>query len=688
MAKRQRLPTAPNATRTRAVVLLTALLFACDRERVELGGYGASPPSSRMVPRGPAAPVAGSVSPASSSSPEVVTMPPLRAVPAPFVGLESRAAMTSPIFGGTLAVAANGGVAVVTDPDRDAAFVIDPNTLLQHSVSLPERSEPGRVVLDDMGHAHAVLRNAGKLARIELEGKQVSLSELLCREPRGLAYVAATKALHVACADGQLLQLSAADYSELARERHEPDLRDVLVLPDGSRAVSRFRSAQLLWLKPGSEHTSSPPVLPWPKLMPGASGPELGAVQTSATFAFKIAYEKGTGVWMLHERAQRDPLAPENVYHGGETACGAVVQPALSVFGSADDEPDTRVDLQLQAIAAPAVDLAVSPGAHWVAVATPSAFATQRATLQLQELELLQKQASIRSRAQAESEFKGSSLEVCSEPSFIALEANSQAIGVAFDDNSRLYVHSRFPSRLDVFTLVRSDASSGVDASASLAATVQLSDADVRDLGNEWFHAELGTSRLSCAACHAEGLDDAHTWVSGDKARRTPNLRGGLRQTAPFFWGGECDNFDALLTEVVTRQLGAANLSVKASVAMLGWLDRLPAISLTSNDPAVARGKTMFESKELSCAWCHSGPQLTNNGTVSPLGEDAGVPQDALQVPSLLGLALRAPYMHDGCAADLDALFREPACAGPLHRGLAAMSGEDADALRAYLLSL
>jgi cytochrome c len=144
---------------------------------------------------------------------------------------------------------------------------------------------------------------------------------------------------------------------------------------------------------------------------------------------------------------------------------------------------------------------------------------------------------------------------------------------------------------------------------------------------------------------------------------------------------GEYANADALITDIVFGRLDAHNVPDNAVTAMKTWLDRLPALSLNAS-PAAASGKALFESAELRCNNCHLGPQLTNNQTM-----DVGT-GGAFQVPSLLGLALRGPYMHDGCAYDLQALFTKPECARSGHAQLATLSAEQAADLHAYLESL
>jgi cytochrome c peroxidase len=58
------------------------------------------------------------------------------------------------------------------------------------------------------------------------------------------------------------------------------------------------------------------------------------------------------------------------------------------------------------------------------------------------------------------------------------------------------------------------------------------------------------------------------------------------------------------------------------------------------------------------------------------------------QVPGLLGLALRAPYMHNGCAKTLDQRF-EAACGGGDKHGVTSkLTKEQLADLIAYLKTL
>jgi peptidoglycan hydrolase-like protein with peptidoglycan-binding domain len=659
-------------------VLASALLLACNHERVDLGGLGAG--GSTVVPETPKA--------VSSRVPELPDDMFLRATQAfptvsrsprkkpSFADLSTLSELVPPISGGTLAVVPDGSKAVAADSERDLVYLIDLAASSTQKVVLPPGSEPGRVVLDDQGQAHVALRSAGQLARIALESGSVELSEPVCQYPRGLAFSASTSSVHVACADGQLVQLSAATHEVLQRTHSgTSDLRDVVIDGRGQLVVSRFRDASI-WTPGRAPSEIVLPKLPWPSLdVEKASTEPADWLTTQATFAFRTALAGDGSLWMLHQRAQLDPLVDDD-FRGTKTQCGPAVQPALTQL-----DPDTGAissSLQLQGVSAPAVDLALSPSGTWIAIATPAAFAAGQPSVQLYRVSTLRDQALIEKQVNAE--FPHSAVLMCITPSSEAQPLETQAVAVAFDDNDTLYVQGRYPAYLHVFSpnLVGGFATG---TAAGTETIVSMNDEPRRDLGHEWFHAELDDSRVSCAACHAEGLDDAHIWKSSKGARRTPSLRGGLTQTAPFAWDGEHVSLDSIV-----MRFAGANTPPAAVSGMAQWLDKLRPMQLqpvTEADKlAAASGKALFESAQLACLECHIGPQHTNNQTV-----DVGT-GGVFQVPSLSGLSMRAPYMHDGCAKDLRALFATPTCAPGVHAKLASLTEQQSADVQAYLRSL
>jgi CxxC motif-containing protein (DUF1111 family) len=96
-----------------------------------------------------------------------------------------------------------------------------------------------------------------------------------------------------------------------------------------------------------------------------------------------------------------------------------------------------------------------------------------------------------------------------------------------------------------------------------------------------------------------------------------------------------------------------------------------------------AQSATSKRRAASGCASCHLGAHLTNNQA-----SDVGTGK-AFQVPSLLRIGLRAPFMHDGCATTLKDRFLNTACGGGDRHGKTShLSEAQIDDLVAYLESL
>jgi mono/diheme cytochrome c family protein len=131
--------------------------------------------------------------------------------------------------------------------------------------------------------------------------------------------------------------------------------------------------------------------------------------------------------------------------------------------------------------------------------------------------------------------------------------------------------------------------------------------------------------------------------------RRTQTFRGGLLGTEPFHWDGDQKDLGMLMTTVFQKRMSGPTLR-DDQLAVLGkWIDRLPNLPTSKpvDEAAVARGSAIFHDAEAACSGCHTGASLTSNKTV-----DVGT-GGMFQVPSLRGIAHRAPYLHTGCAATL-----------------------------------
>ncbi|HEY8945885.1 MAG TPA: cytochrome c peroxidase, partial [Polyangiaceae bacterium] len=158
----------------------------------------------------------------------------------------------------------------------------------------------------------------------------------------------------------------------------------------------------------------------------------------------------------------------------------------------------------------------------------------------------------------------------------------------------------------------------------------------------------------------------------------------GLRGSAPFHWDGSLADMSALMGEVFSRRMGGSLQSAARVQAIDDFVAtfRPPAPHRSPMDEAAVRGKALFESSAVGCASCHSGSRFSDNVTV-----DIGRGDSPTQTPSLLGVAYRAPFMHDGCAATLRERF-EPKCGGTEHGNVENLSPAALDDLIAYLESL
>jgi cytochrome c peroxidase len=212
---------------------------------------------------------------------------------------------------------------------------------------------------------------------------------------------------------------------------------------------------------------------------------------------------------------------------------------------------------------------------------------------------------------------------------------------------------------------------------------IPLGGATRKDTGLALFHMNSGGG-IACASCHPEGRDDGRTWeFQPIGPRRTQVPSGGIMATAPFHWTGDMDDFDMLVHEVFSSRMGGGLPDDAQLRSFSHWLNGqpFPKAALAVDEAAAERGRTIFERPDVACASCHTGPLLTNNTT-----HDVGT-GDYFQVPSLVGISGRPPFMHDGCAATLKDRFRAD-CGGAEHGSTAQLSAAEIDDLVAYLETL
>jgi mono/diheme cytochrome c family protein len=585
------------------------------------------------------------------------------------------------LSGGTLAVRGAGDVAVAADSDRDRIYVVSLTGNARQQIDLEVGSEPGRVIIDELGRAHVALRGAGQVLTLDLASARVIARSPLCSLPRGLAYDAAQDALVVACAGGELVTVAAGTHQPIASAQLELDLRDVVLDADGTRLVSRYRSAELLRVTAAGALLSKSQPAPTsvllgkiPELTPGTKFDQSSSdtVSSSPTLAWRTVSGDHGRVLMLHQQSRDSEidLGEGNTGGGYGGGCSTITTGAVTVFGT-NGTVGPSIQLAPHGLT---VDIAMSPDGRSIALAEPGGYLRALPTVEVVDIGAFTNSLVVDPSIVDAGAFV--------PPSCITgwqAGTDYQGTAVAYDDGGKLYVFSREPAALKVY-VANEPHIGGIPVPTR---EIVLALESVRDTGHDLFHADVG-SGMSCAGCHGEGLDDGHVWnFKGFGPRRTQTMRGGLLSTLPLHWEGDLPTFKHLVDEVMTRRMGGFQVEQQFGDALAQWLDKLPPLKLgRSHDDAVARGKALFESAEVACASCHSGPHLTNNQSV-----DVGT-GEALQVPTLQGIALHAPFMHDGCADTLEQRF-EPACGGgDAHGHTSQLSAAQIADLVSYLKTL
>ncbi len=545
----------------------------------------------------------------------------------------SQAEPPPPISGGTLAIAPDGVTAVAADPDRDRVYVVDlPSRTLTRTVQLPARSEAGRVAFDRAGRAFVVLRSARAIAAIDL-ARGVATTHPVCSTPRGIAFDSAASMLRIACASGELLKVTTSG-EVVERREVGPDLRDVIVMNDGRVQVSRFRTGERLTVDPaGSVLVDVGPPMAWRTVAARAEDPGCSTCEpTTATVSQEPAPVVATTPSGEYYSASAAP-APDP-----ECALSGIVTTRLRIG---------RMSALLPAAVLP-VDLATN-GREYVVVAAGNAL-----THTLPQLFVVRE----------------AELAAVSGGCTPTNNGNvpGQAIAAAFAGDDRLVVLTREPAAIHLMT----------DDRQRPWKTIRLADDSREDTGHAIFHANAG-GFIACASCHAEGADDGHVWTfSGIGERRTPSLRGTIEHTAPYHCNGELADMRALADTIFATRMSGPKMDDAQVEALRKWIVALPPLpKLREPSVATKRGETIFRER---CTSCHAGEALTNNESVA-VGTGG-----AFQVPSLVGVAWRPPFLHTGCAKTLAARFA-PECGGGSH-GDSGLRPDEIVELVAYLETL
>ena len=293
-------------------------------------------------------------------------------------------------------------------------------------------------------------------------------------------------------------------------------------------------------------------------------------------------------------------------------------------------------------------------------------------------------------------------------------------------DGSRLYVHNYLDRSVTV-----ADTSRLLDGTANQApilttvSTVSHEALPAPVLnGKRTFYnaADPRMSRdgyLSCASCHLDGGSDQMVWdftQSGEGLRNTIELTGRRGTNGGFVhWTANFDEIQDFENDIRAAFGGTGFMSDAAfntgtrrdplgdrKAGLSQPLDDLAAYvsSLARFAPSPYRradggltaaglaGRVLFLNQ--GCDRCHSGPDFTDDlrhdvGTQpAASGSGHGAPLDAVgfNTPTLKGLWLGAPYLHDGRAETLGDVLADAAHVGTT------LSAEARADLEAYLLQI
>jgi mono/diheme cytochrome c family protein len=437
--------------------------------------------------------------------------------------------------------------------------------------------------------------------------------------------------------------------------RLEPDLRDVIVRGD-QLVVSVFRAAKVLVL--GADGALVHELTPhdFTSLTGGFSG--TGPRAFTPTVAYRSVLLPDGNVAVVHQRSLAEilPTGPSptgNSYYGGFCS-DVVVHAAVTIFDTDSGAVVTNEHAGGVGTLVLPVDIAAAPDGSLAVVGAGSEAVFQTSLARAKASEFIDNCGPDDGQTQHE---------VIGEP--IAVQYGLDGI----------LVQTRQPASLQLIDPV----------DGAVPWRIDLPGPSRRHVGHALFSRAAGVSSpIACASCHPEGRDDGHVWhFEGIGARRTQSMLGGVLDTVPLHWDGDMTTLHELFDEVFINRMGGVEQD-PSHVSQLGeWMQQLPAMigSRSGDDAAAQRGDALFHDPEVACASCHSGEKLTNNQSV-----DVGTGR-AFQVPSLVGILHRAPFMHDGCAATLHDRFT-PECGGDAHGNTAQLSPAQLDDLVAYLETL
>jgi hypothetical protein len=578
----------------------------------------------------------------------------------------------------------------VADPDEDAIDLVSLGaspTLVGTPLALQPGDEPGRMVADAAGNVHVVLRGGGGIADVTLgaQGPSLIARRAICSAPRGIDYDVTTDALYIACATGEVATLPASggaitamvDLDQTAMPGQGRDLRDVVVNASNVY-VSQMRSASIVTLDkalnfvgsavllmPNGESTQDAvPDVAW-RMVRRVDGGLQVVYQTASTDPINVATPPGVSSYGGNNNEDNtgpsnglEPQPPEN------SSAGGVVTAAVASFTQ-------NAWTSVQLMSNPVVDVAVASDGSFETIAVDGHIETT---------------ASVNNGSPLSLELGGNA--TANSPNMYVAIADAQGAAQPV-----IVVQRRGPS--PALLVLPAGFNNGPDLTGVHVVTLPQKALHV-DTGFDAFHMPTAAG-IACMSCHPEGGDDGHVWqfslINNElRQRRTQNLRGGVvLASAPYHWDGDMTDIQALCDEVFTHRMGGGAMTSAQTPILSHFLNSIPRVPVkaTLDQNAVAQGLAIFQGAG-GCTACHVGGTgtLVSNQDIGKVDTISTVTEKALQVPMLLGVADRAPYMHDGCAGTLMDRLQVNACAGTHHGNVAALTEADKQNLATFLQTL
>ena len=189
--------------------------------------------------------------------------------------------------------------------------------------------------------------------------------------------------------------------------------------------------------------------------------------------------------------------------------------------------------------------------------------------------------------------------------------------------------------------------------------------------GREIFHdAEYSLDQwYSCNSCHLDGGTNAKpmdTWNDGTElTHKTVLPLAGVMETNPWTWHGWQEDLSESIQNSFVSTMKGRKVNAESIEALRAYLATIkrppnPFVGADGNLGAAAlRGKLLFESSEVGCAECHSGPNFTD-GEI----HDVGMTRESdyyegYNTPSLRGVYRKPRLLHDGRSRTLTDVLKE-----------------------------